>query len=133
MFRSFIAATFVTALASSGSALAAASDYQFELAGAVQSKGDGTSVVSLKLVHVDDQKLVSGATISETRADMGPEQMAPMTAEVTVLPENAGVYRFAIKNGAIWKKTDKWALTVAAKVKGEPETVHGNVTITLEP
>ncbi len=66
-------------------ALAAASDYRFELAGKPSAKA-GVSTVLVRLVHVPDRKPVTGAIIIQTRADMGPEQMATMTAPVKVLP-----------------------------------------------
>ena len=60
--------------------------------------------------------------------------MAAMTASIRSLPEQpSGTYRFDIQNGAVWKKADNWALTFAAKVQGEPETVGGNIVVKLEP
>ena len=65
---------------------------------------------------------------------MGPIGMAAMTAPIKPLPEQpSGTYRFEIQNGAVWKRSDNWALTLAAKVQGEPETVRGNVVVKLEP
>ena len=114
--------------------LAAAKDYRFELTGAPQKHGKGMSVVSVKLVHLPDSKLVAGAIIVQSRADMGPISMAAMTGPIKPLPEEpSGTYRSEIQNGSVWKKPDNWALTLAAKVQGEPETVRGNVVVKLEP
>lgn len=112
----------------------AAKDYSFELAGVSQKSGNGVSIVSVRLIHMPDKKPVSGAIMIETRADMGPIGMAAMTAPVKAMPEQpAGTYRFEIRNGPVWNKPDNWAVTLAAKVQGEPETVHGSVTVKLEP
>lgn len=120
--------------AAAGNAYAAANDYRFELAGTPQKDGKGTSTVSVKLVHLPDNKPVSGAIIVQSKADMGPIGMAGMGAPVRVLSEQpAGTYRFEIQNGAVWKKPDNWALTLDAKVQGEPETVHGSIVVKLEP
>jgi hypothetical protein len=80
-------------------AFAAAADYRFELAGTPQKSGKGANIVSVKLIHIPDAKTVSGAKIVESSADMGPEEMAMMTAPVKALPEQAGLYRFEIDNG----------------------------------
>lgn len=115
-------------------AYAAAKDYRFELAGRPQKTGKGTSIVSVRLVHLPDNKPVSGAILIQTRADMGPLGMAAMTAPVKALPEQpSGTYRIEIQNGPVWKKPDNWAVTLDAKVQGEPETVQGNVVVKLEP
>ncbi len=126
------AAMIASAVAPNG--YAAGKDYRFELAGAPQKDGKGASVVSVKLVHLPDNKPVPGAVVIESRADMGPIGMAAMTAPVKALPEQpAGTYRFEIPNGRVWKKPDNWALTLDAKVQGEPETVHGSIVVKLEP
>ena len=113
---------------------AGASDYRFELAEAPQKTAPGVNTVSVRLVHVPDGKPVSGAVIIQTRADMGPERMAAMTAPVKALPATTpGIYRFQIDFGPVWNKRGEWALTLAAKVQGETETVRGSVNLTLEP
>src|SRR5947209_3280540 len=126
MRNSFAAlAAFSIASAAATNVHAAARDYRFELAGNPQKAGNGMSIVSVKLVHLPDHKAVSGAIVIQTRADMGPIGMAAMSAPVKALPEQSeGIYRFEIPNGAVWKKPDNWALTLDAKVQGEPETVH---------
>jgi hypothetical protein len=127
-----IAALSLPALASNS--FAAAKDYRFELAGNTQKTANGTSVVSVKLVHLPDDKPVSGAVIIESKADMGPIGMAAMTAPVKALPEQpAGTYRLEIQNGGVWKKPANWALTLDAKVQGDRETVHGSIVVKLAP
>jgi len=117
----------------SSAANAAARDYRFELTGKPTAKA-GVNTVLVRLIHVADRKPVSGAIIIQTRADMGPEQMAAMTAPVKAVPAaQSGVYAFEIQNGMMWKKPGKWALALAAKVQGEPETVSGTVNLDLNP
>jgi hypothetical protein len=107
--------------------------YSFELAGPVQSKS-GTSIVPVRIIHTMDKKPVLGAVIIQSRADMGPVGMATMNAPIKALPVTTpGIYPFEIQNGPVWKKADKWALTFAAKVQGEKDTVHGTVIIELKP
>ena len=106
----------------------AAADYRFETAGKPQPSPGGKSIVSVRLVHVPDKKPVPGAIIIQTKADMGPEGMAEMTAPMqAVTPKEPGLYLFEIQPGM----AGKWMLTLAAKVQGEAETVRGSVTVEL--
>ena len=123
----------VLLFAASGGASAAANGYRFEVIGKPVAKS-GINTVLLRLVHLPDRKPVSGAVIFQTRADMGPEQMAAMAAPVKAVPATQpGVYAFEIQNGSVWKKPGKWALTLAAKVQSEPDTVRGTVNLDLNP
>lgn len=125
-------ALIATALAFSA-ALGGASNYRFELSGAPEKSAPGTSIVSVKLVHLPDNKPVSGAIVIGEKADMSPIGMGMMTAPVKAMPEKSGVYQFAVQNGSVWKKPDNWSLSIDAKVQGEPQTVHGNVVVKLTP
>ena len=125
-------ALIATALASS-TALGGAGDYRFELAGAPQKSPLGASIVSVKLIHVPNNKPVSGALVIGEKADMGPVGMAAMTAPVRAMPEKNGVYQFAVQNGGVWNKPDNWSLSIDAKVQGEPQTVHGALVVKLSP
>ena len=110
---------------------AASAGYNFELAGPAKSAG-GKSVVAVKLTH--DGKPVTGAIIIQSRADMGPINMAGMTAPIKPLGEKPpGTYSFEVGNGPVWNKPDNWALTFAAKVQGVAQTVTGSVTVKLSP
>ena len=133
MHRSFFAAAAAILVSSATPyAYAAATDYRFELAGSPQ--GNGASTVSVKLVHVPDNKPVTGAAIVKSRADMGPIGMAAMSAPVKALGEQPpGTYRFEISNGSVWKQPANWALSLSAKVPGEAQPVTGSVTVKLTP
>jgi hypothetical protein len=109
-------------------ALAAAQDYRFELAGKPQAARGGKSTVSVRVVHIPDNKPVKDAVIFESKADMSPMAMPTMTAPIKPLPPaRDGIYRFEVEPGM----AGMWAITLAAKVQGEAETVRGTVTADL--
>jgi hypothetical protein len=117
----------VAHVASPSASWAAGKDYRFEVAGQPVKSGKDT-VVKVKLVHAPDNKPITGAIILPPKADMGPEGMAEMTTPVKVLQATEpGVYQVSLEPGM----AGKWALTLSAKVQGEPETVRGTVTVDL--
>jgi YtkA-like len=121
------AAVLVSGLASSLlPAHAAATDYRFELVGKPQLSGQ-KDIIQVRLVHVTDSKPVPNAVIFESTADMGPQGMPTMPAPVKALPAKGGIYSFEVDPGM----AGTWALHVAAKVQGEPETVRGTVNADL--
>ena len=87
----------------------------------------GRHVVQVRLVRVADGKPVSDAVIFESKADMGPAGMETMTAPVKAMSPKGGLYSFEIDPGM----AGAWALHLAAKVQGEPETVRGTVNADL--
>lgn len=107
-------------------ALAKADDYRFELVGEPHLAG-GKDIVQLRIVHMPDSKLVVDAVIFESTADMGPAGMAAMTAPVKSISATGGIYSFGVEPGGM----GIWALHLAAKVQGEPETVRGTITVEL--
>jgi hypothetical protein len=108
-------------------AVAAATDYRFEMIGAPEPDG-GKDVVQIRLMHLPDHKPVNDAVIFETRANMGPSGMPTMTAPATLLPGSTpGVYRIAVEPGM----SGAWAITLAAKIQGESETVRGSIDAKL--
>ena len=110
----------------------ATAGYEYELAGPAKSAGAGKSIVAVRLMH--DGKPVPGAIIIQSRADMGPINMAGMTAPIKALGEKPpGTYSFEVGNGPVWNKPDNWALTFAAKIQGVAQTVSGSITVKLTP
>ena len=107
-------------------ALAKAADYRFELVGKPNPKA-GHDIVRVRLVHIPDSKPVPEAVVFDSSADMGPMGMAAMTAPVKAMPAEGGVYSFEVEPSM----TGAWALHLAAKVQGEPETVRGTITADL--
>lgn len=122
----FVAAAVVLILGASfsaASAWAGASDYVFE---AVQRDVKTGTVrdIAVRLVHKSGGHPVAGAVIFQTRLDMGPDNMAAMTSAIApIVSSEPGIYRFR----ADFTMAGRWALTLAAKVQGEPETVKGTV------
>lgn len=121
-----IAAAALLAVTSAPIAWASSSDYGFELVVPPAASGD-TTTMKVRLLHLPDRKPVADAVIFETRFDMGPDGMPTMTAPAKALPDASepGVYVFQIEPSM----AGQWALTIAAKVQGETETVRGSVTI----
>ena len=106
---------------------AAPSDYRFELASPPTESG-GKSIVTLRLLHMPDKKPVTGAVVFEAKADMGPDGMPTMAATAKTLPETTpGLYRIEVQPDM----AGNYAISVAAKVQGETETVRGTVTAKL--
>lgn len=111
------------ALLTVSSALAGAADYEFQPV-AVDVKNGAGSELAVRLIHIPTNKPVPGAVVFRTRLDMGPDNMAAMTAEHRVAPgDEPGVYRFT----ADLTMAGGWALRLMAKVQGEAETVQGFV------
>ncbi|MGD9803417.1 MAG: FixH family protein [Hyphomicrobiaceae bacterium] len=104
-------------------ALAAASDYEFQPV-AVEVKNGPGSEIAVRLVHKPTAKPIAGAIVFRTRLDMSPDSMGQMTAKHAAMPgAEPGVYRFK----ADFTMAGKWALKLQAKVPGENETVDGTV------
>jgi hypothetical protein len=107
--------------------IAAPQDYRFELAGPLAKSGKAT-VIKVRLVHVPDGKPVPGAVIIQTKFDMGPDGMAEMTAPTKIVSaKEPGIYQVEADSPSM----GNWSLSLAAKVQGETETVHGAVTVTV--
>lgn len=127
-FRQILAVAGVLAgilLALSGSGVAAAQDYRFELAGPVVKSGN-TSVVKVRLIHVSDGKTVPAAIVINSKFNMGPEGMETMAAPVKAVPSgDPALYQFEVQPSM----PGKWAIEIAAKVQGETETVRGSVIV----
>src|SRR6266478_8070920 len=122
--RAFIgAAIFAASTLVAAYGFAAPNDYRFELV-QVQPAGPGKTTITVRLVHVPDNKPVAGAVLFETKTDMGPSGMAEMAGKVSPLPsDQPGIYRFQVETGM----AGKWQLALGAKVQGEAATVRGTV------
>jgi len=125
-FRNLGCAALLGLALGSGSpaAWAGAADYAFEPVRAEVKNGAG-SELAVRLVHKPSGKPVTGAVLFRTRLDMGPDDMASMTAKHEAVPSTeAGVYRFK----ADLTMAGGWAFRIMAKVPGETDTVQGTVT-----
>jgi hypothetical protein len=106
-----------------GNAFADPKDYRFE---AVQAHVTATAdtVVRLRLLHLPDNKPVTGVVIFSSKMEMPMAGMAPMVTKVAALkPTTPGEYPFQ----ADFSAGGTWTLTVSAKVQGENGTVTGSV------
>jgi hypothetical protein len=111
----------------SGSGIAAAQDYRFELAGPIAKSGNLT-IVKVRLIHVSDGKPVPAAIVINTKFNMGPDGMGTMTSPVKAMPStDPAVYQFEVQPSM----PGKWAIEIAAKVQGEAETVRGSATVSV--
>jgi hypothetical protein len=107
-----------------------ATGYRFEQVGTAQMPSPGVARVTVRLVKAG--KPITSATIQTSRADMGPEGMAAMTAPIKGVPGAApGTFMFDIQYGGVWNKPAKWMLSFSAKVQGEMQPVTGTVTVAL--
>lgn len=126
--RATVAALAVLA-ASSGTVLAGASDYEFQLIASEVQHGPQAEV-AVRLIDKRSGNPVSVAVIFTTRMDMAPDGMEMMTTSVENLPQKEpGVYRFRTN----LSMAGGWRFKVAAKVQGEPETVQGEVVLKALP
>lgn len=104
--------------------LADSKDYEFQLVDKEVKQGEAT--IAVKLVHKPSGRAIPDAVIFAKRIDMGPDDMAAMTAPLEPLSSTEpGVYRF---------KTDltmagNWALSLGAKVQGETGTVENKLIV----
>jgi hypothetical protein len=130
MKQAAVAAALATAFASGTilSAQAGASDYEFQLVSKELKAGAPADIV-VRLVHKPDGKPVPDAVIFATRLDMSPSGMDEMATPVTPVPGGErGVYRFKAK----LSMAGGWALSLGAKVQGEPETVQGKLILNAQ-
>ena len=90
------------------------------------AEGRCAAEIAVRLVHKPDGKPVPDAVIFATRLDMSPDGMEDMATPLTaVLGGEPGVYRFKAR----LSMAGGWALSLGAKVQGEPETVQGKLIL----
>lgn len=105
--------------------------YRFVLVGAPKALGTKQHVVTVRLLEAMQgmpDMPVSGATITTIRLDMGPANMASMTAPVREIPNGTpGLYSFSFDDAAVWKWKGDWALSLTAKIPGASQPVSGHI------
>lgn len=105
-------------------ALADIKDYEFQLIDKEIKQGEAT--IAVKLLHKSSGRAIPDAVIFAKRIDMGPDDMAAMTAPLESLPSTEpGVYRFKTHLGM----AGNWALSLAAKVQGETGTIENKLIV----
>ena len=106
------------AVGMSGAAVAGVEEYTFEPLKA-EVKIGADAVIAVRLVHKPTGKPVPNAVIFARRADMAPDGMATMTADLEPLPTSeAGIYRFNTN----LPMAGNWQISLAAKIQGETGT-----------
>ena len=111
-----------------GSALADAKDYEFQLIDKEVKKGE--AVITVKLVHKPSGRAVPDAVIFAKRIDMEPEGMAAMASPIEMLPSpEAGAYSFKTK----LVMEGGWRLSLGAKVQGETGTLENKLILKALP
>ncbi len=109
-------------------ARAGVEDYEFRVDQTEVKAGE--AILSVRLVHKPDGRLVPDAVIYATRLDMAPEGMEKMKAVIAPAPSSEpGVYRFK----ANLSMEGKWRLSLAAKVQGETGSVEGRLIFNATP
>ena len=99
-------------------------DYEFQLVSQEVKKGD--TIVTVKLVHKPSGRVIPDAVIFAKRIDMGPDNMASMTAPLEpVAGGEPGIYQFKTN----LDMAGRWALTLGAKVQGETGTVQSKLIV----
>lgn len=103
-------------------------DYEFALIEKEIKKGD--AIVSVRLIHKPDGKLVPDAVIFATRLDMAPDGMETMTTDIERLPSvERGVYRFR----TALTMPGRWRLSLAAKLQAESDTLESRLMLKALP
>lgn len=103
-------------------------DYEFQLVDKTVKKGD--AIISVRLVHKPDGKLVPNAVIFAKRLDMAPDGMDEMKTKIEPMPSTEpGVYKFK----AAVTMEGGWQLSLGAKVQGETGTVETKLVLKATP
>ena len=103
-------------------------DYEFTIIEKEIKKGD--AIVSVRLIHKPDGKLVPDAVIFATRLDMAPDGMEMMTTDIERLASvERGVYRFK----TALTMAGRWRLSLAAKLQGENGTLQSKLMLKALP
>jgi len=112
----------------SSAARADIKDYEFQLIDKTVKKGD--AIISVRLIHKPDGKLVSDAVIFAKRLDMAPDGMETMKTTIDPMPSTEpGVYKFK----AALTTEGGWQLSLGAKVQGETGTVENKLVLKATP
>jgi hypothetical protein len=103
-------------------------DYEFQLIQKEIKKGD--AILSVRLVHKPDGKVVPDAVIFASRLDMAPDSMAEMQTTIAPAPSaEPGVYRFKVD----LNMAGGWRLSLGAKIQGETGTLKNELVLKALP
>jgi hypothetical protein len=120
--------TVIAIMGVSSFARAEIANYEFQLVEKEIKKGD--AILSVRLVHKSDGKLVPNAVIFATRLDMAPDGMETMKTSIEPAPSTEpGVYRFKVK----LTMQGRWRLSLGAKVQDETGTIENKLILKALP
>jgi hypothetical protein len=120
--------TVIAIIGVSSFARAEIANYEFQLVEKEIKKGD--AILSVRLVHKSDGKLVPNAVIFATRLDMAPDGMETMKTSIEPAPSTEpGVYRFKVK----LTMQGRWRLSLGAKVQDETGTIENKLILKALP
>lgn len=125
MHHSISAVAFLAALGWTTANLAASAVPRWEAVNPQVAAGKPVRL-DVRLIGTDGKPIAGKVTVTQTRLDMGPDNMAAMTTAVRPVPDTqAGVTSFqaALSPG-------RWALSISANVAGLNQPVTGQVVFT---
>lgn len=109
-------------------AMAGPQDYMFEVAELEVPTGNAT--LTVRLIDMSSENAVPDAVIVENKVEMTVSGRTPIVAAVTpARADGQGGYRF----DAQLPIAGDWIVHLAAKVRGEPQIVRGEVKVTAMP
>jgi hypothetical protein len=88
---------------------------------------DSVSIVTIRLVRIQDGAAVKDGVITAVAADMGPDGMPRHVARAGILSSDEGVFRLEVHPGM----AGEWALHLTAAVPGVAAPIHGTVITAL--
>ena len=116
---------FLTVFSVSGVNFAATTGPHWEAVNPQVPAGKPTRL-DLRLVGSDGKPITGKVTVTQTRLDMGPDNMAAMTTAPRPVPSTqAGVTSFEAQ-----LSPGRWALNVSANVAGLSQPISGQVVFT---
>jgi hypothetical protein len=100
-------------------------DYRFELVDKTVKAGAG-ALIQIRVINISTKNSVADADVRVNGLDMSPDGMAEMIAKATPMPSNnAAIHAFA----ADLAMPGRWALSLEAKVPGEPEPLRDKLLL----
>jgi hypothetical protein len=124
--KTFVVAFLATALGDAS--FAATTGPHWEAVNAQVAAGKPIRL-DVRLVGADGKPATGKITITQTRLDMGPDNMAAMTTPAQPVPSTqSGVTSFQAQ-----LSPGRWALNISANVAGISQPVTGQVVFTAAP
>jgi len=125
MHHSIKAIAFLAALGWTTASLAASAGPHWEAVNPQVAAGKPVQL-DVRLIGTDGKAIAGKVTVTQTRLDMGPDNMAAMTTATRPIPSSqAGITSFQAQ-----LSPGRWALNISANVAGLSQPVTGQVVFT---